>query len=169
MLKQLLCASLLSLSVGCQLSTAALTKHFGGGDDPPAPAPVAASEPVPEPAYHSTYAGGPATEPESDPEPNPEAYGVMNDRAPPADLGDQVSRIRNEQPPRPERVDLRAGERAPAGAETTCRVQGRSAMCGGVCTDVQVDDNHCGQCNDPCDSGSHCDYGTCRDAAGNPT
>lgn len=127
MLKRILCASLLSLSVGCQLSTAALTKHFGGGDDPPAPAPapVAASEPVPDPAYRSTYEGGPAIQPASTPT-------VAQGESEPAPA-------RSEPPPPPMRVDLRAGERAPAGAETTCRVQGRSAMCGGVCTDVQVD------------------------------
>jgi hypothetical protein len=156
MLKQLLCASLLSLSA-CQLSTAAFSRHFGGGDDPPAPAPTEPAESVPEPAYHSTYQGCPAATPTPAP---PEG----TDDAPP----EPVAMNRSEPPP-PMRVDLRAGERAPAGAETTCRVQGRSAMCGGVCTDVQVDANHCGQCNDACDAGSHCDYGTCRDAAGNPT
>jgi hypothetical protein len=154
MFKKLLCASLLSFAVGCQLSTAALTKHFGGGDDPPAPAPVAKAEPVPEPAYRSTYDGGPAT---------------PSEPAPAVAQGEPAPAPARSEPPPPMRVDLRAGERAPAGAETTCRVQGRSAMCGDVCTDVQVDDRHCGQCNDSCDSGSHCDYGTCRDAAGNPT
>ncbi len=160
MLKHILCASLLSLTVGCQLSTAALTKHFGGGDDPPAPTPVATSEPVPEPASRSTYEGGPATPPAPAP--------TVAQGEPPSETPSEPAPARSEPPP-PMRVDLRAGERAPAGAETTCRVQGRSAMCGGVCTDVQVDSNHCGQCNDSCDSGSHCDYGTCRDAAGNPT
>lgn len=154
MLKRFLCASLLSLTVGCQLSTAAFTKHFGGGDDPPAPAPVAKTEPVPEPAYRSTHEGGPAT---------------TSEPAPTVAQGEPEPAPARSEPPPPMRVDLRAGERAPAGAETTCRVQGRSAMCGGVCTDVQVDSNHCGQCNDSCDSGSRCDVGTCRDAAGNPT
>lgn len=57
---------------------------------------------------------------------------------------------------------------APAVTQLVCPSRGRQEVCHGACVDVQSSDTNCGECDYKCESGSSCDFGTCRDPQGNP-
>ncbi len=49
-----------------------------------------------------------------------------------------------------------------------CPGPGLTRRCGGVCVNIQEDNNNCGSCGTRCTGGKHCDgHMFCRDAAGN--
>lgn len=53
-------------------------------------------------------------------------------------------------------------------ANAPCPGPGLTRRCGGVCVNIQEDDNNCGSCGTRCTGGKHCDgHMFCRDAAGN--
>ena len=66
---------------------------------------------------------------------------------------------------------------APAGGQShasggasnaPCPGPGLTRRCGGVCVNIQEDDNNCGSCGTRCSGGKHCDgHMFCRDASGN--
>jgi len=53
-------------------------------------------------------------------------------------------------------------------SQASCPGPGLTRRCGGVCVNLQTDDNNCGACGTRCQNGKHCDgHMFCRDAAGN--
>jgi hypothetical protein len=49
-----------------------------------------------------------------------------------------------------------------------CPGPGLTRRCGGVCVNIQEDNNNCGSCGNRCRAGYHCDgHMSCRDASGN--
>jgi hypothetical protein len=54
------------------------------------------------------------------------------------------------------------------GGDAPCPGPGITRRCGGVCVNIQTDDNNCGGCGTVCSGGKHCDgHLFCRDSEGN--
>lgn len=170
----------LALASGCQVALSTLSKRAEWGTESSPPSepsetltPVAESDPAPQPEpppeTNRTVLPEPAPEPEPEPESKPERTEPRNpapERA--ARRTTSTKPAQPAQPAQPTFVSLSVGERAPAGAIASCKAPGRGEMCNGVCTDVQVNNDHCGMCGNDCNPGSHCDFSTCRNAEGKP-
>jgi hypothetical protein len=167
----------LALASGCQVALSSLSKRTGWGTEsseqsapPDTATPVARSEPTSTPAPQAEPHRTELPEPEhvEAPDPEPERTAQRTPERPAAPTTMSSTRPAPPAPQQPSRIFLNVGERAPAGAMASCRAPGRGEMCDGVCTDVQVNDDHCGMCGNDCNPGSHCDFSTCRNAEGKP-
>jgi hypothetical protein len=82
--------------------------------------------------------------------------------------GLSASRVRDGAPPKKQTAARSTSRPASTVREgASCAGPGWRHVCGGVCTDIKEDNNHCGGCGNRCGDGYHCDgSGTCRDASG---
>jgi hypothetical protein len=59
------------------------------------------------------------------------------------------------------------GHSSASSGNAPCPGPGLTRRCGGVCVNIQEDNNNCGSCGNRCQSGKHCDgHMFCRDANG---
>lgn len=56
-------------------------------------------------------------------------------------------------------------DQQPADAETICSEASETA-CGGDCVDLDVDDDHCGSCDNECGADERCEEGICEELSG---
>ena len=78
-----------------------------------------------------------------------------------------ASKVKRPPPPRAGGTGGKSGG-GTAASDAPCPGPGLTRRCGGVCVNIQENNNHCGSCNNRCPSGKSCDgHMFCRDAEGN--